>query len=44
MARISTHPISSIIETAERWKRDVENPRGGIRHLISGKGFYEDKK
>ena len=19
---------------------DVENPRGGIRHLIDGKGFY----
>lgn len=27
-----------------RRKGDVENPRGGIRHLIAGKGFYEDKK
>jgi diadenosine tetraphosphate (Ap4A) HIT family hydrolase len=27
-----------------RRKGDVENPRGGIRHLISGKGYYEDKK
>jgi diadenosine tetraphosphate (Ap4A) HIT family hydrolase len=27
-----------------RRKGDVENPRGGIRHLISGKGFYEEKK
>ena len=23
---------------------DVDNPRGGVRHIISGKGFYEDKK
>ena len=23
---------------------DVENPRGGVRHIIAGKGFYEDKK
>ena len=23
-----------------RRKGDVENPRGGIRHLIPGKGFY----
>lgn len=23
---------------------DVENPRGGIRHLIPGKGNYDDKK
>lgn len=27
-----------------RRKGDVENPRGGIRHLIAGKGFYEEKK
>lgn len=27
-----------------RRKGDVENPRGGVRHLIAGKGFYEDKK
>jgi diadenosine tetraphosphate (Ap4A) HIT family hydrolase len=27
-----------------RRKGDVENPRGGVRHIISGKGFYEDKK
>jgi len=27
-----------------RRKGDVENPRGGIRHIIEGKGFYEDKK
>jgi diadenosine tetraphosphate (Ap4A) HIT family hydrolase len=25
-----------------RRKGDVENPRGGVRHLITGKGFYED--
>lgn len=25
-----------------RRQGDVENPKGGIRHLISGKGFYED--
>ena len=23
---------------------DVENPRGGVRHIIAGKGFYEDRK
>ena len=23
---------------------DVENPRGGVRHIIADKGFYEDKK
>ena len=23
---------------------DVENPRGGVRHIIAGKGFYEDKR
>ena len=23
---------------------DVENPRGGVRHIIAGKGFYEEKK
>ena len=27
-----------------RRKGDVENPRGGVRHLIAGKGFYEDNK
>lgn len=27
-----------------RRKGDVENPRGGIRHIIAGKGFYEDKR
>ncbi len=27
-----------------RRKGDVENPRGGVRHLIAGKGFYEEKK
>lgn len=26
-----------------RRKGDVENPRGGIRHVIPGKGFYTDK-
>lgn len=26
-----------------RRKGDVENPRGGVRHIIAGKGFYEDK-
>ncbi len=24
-----------------RRKGDVENPRGGVRHIIAGKGFYE---
>ncbi len=23
---------------------DVENPRGGVSHIIADKGFYEDKK
>ena len=27
-----------------RRKGDVENPRGGVRHIIEGKGYYEDKK
>lgn len=27
-----------------RRKGDVENPRGGVRHIITGKGFYEDTK
>ncbi len=27
-----------------RRKGDVENPRGGVRHIINGKGFYEDKR
>ena len=27
-----------------RRKGDVKNPRGGVRHIIAGKGFYEDKK
>jgi len=28
------------IHLIPRRKGDVENPRGGIRHLIPGKGFY----
>jgi diadenosine tetraphosphate (Ap4A) HIT family hydrolase len=27
-----------------RRKGDVENPRGGVRHVIAGKGHYEDGK
>ena len=27
-----------------RRRGDVENPRGGVRHIIAGKGFYEDTK
>jgi diadenosine tetraphosphate (Ap4A) HIT family hydrolase len=27
-----------------RRRGDVENPRGGVRHVISGKGFYEVKE
>ncbi len=27
-----------------RRKGDVENPRGGVRHIIAGKGHYEDKR
>ena len=27
-----------------RRKGDVENPRGGVRHVITGKGHYEDEK
>jgi diadenosine tetraphosphate (Ap4A) HIT family hydrolase len=27
-----------------RRKGDVENPRGGIRHLIAGKGYYSEDK
>ena len=26
-----------------RRKGDVENPRGGVRHIIPGKGFYQEK-
>ena len=26
-----------------RRKGDVENPRGGVRHIIAGKGYYEEK-
>jgi len=28
------------IHLIPRRKGDVENPRGGVRHLIPGKGFY----
>ena len=28
------------IHLIPRRKGDVENPRGGVRHTISGKGFY----
>ncbi len=27
-----------------RRKGDVENPRGGVRHVIAGKGFYQENK
>jgi len=27
-----------------RRKGDVANPRGGVRHVIAGKGFYEVTK
>ena len=27
-----------------RRRGDVENPRGGVRHVIAGKGFYEVEK
>jgi diadenosine tetraphosphate (Ap4A) HIT family hydrolase len=27
-----------------RRKGDVENPRGGVRHVIAGKGFYKENK
>ena len=27
-----------------RRRGDVENPRGGVRHIIADKGFYEDKR
>lgn len=27
-----------------RRKGDVENPRGGVRHIIAGKGNYEDMR
>ncbi len=27
-----------------RRRGDVENPRGGVRHVIAGKGFYEVKE
>jgi diadenosine tetraphosphate (Ap4A) HIT family hydrolase/5-methylcytosine-specific restriction endonuclease McrA len=26
-----------------RRKGDVENPRGGVRHIIAGKGYYKEK-
>jgi ATP adenylyltransferase len=31
------------IHLIPRRKGDVENPRGGVRHIIPGKGFYTDK-
>jgi ATP adenylyltransferase len=34
----------SHVHLIPRRKGDVENPRGGVRHIIAGKGFYEDKK
>jgi diadenosine tetraphosphate (Ap4A) HIT family hydrolase len=27
-----------------RRKGDVENPRGGVRHIIASKGFYVDNR
>ena len=27
-----------------RRRGDVANPRGGVRHIIADKGFYEDKR
>ncbi len=27
-----------------RRKGDMENPRGGVRRVIAGKGFYEDER
>lgn len=32
------------IHLIPRRKGDVPNPRGGVRHVIPGKGHYEDKK
>ena len=32
------------IHLIPRRKGDVENPRGGIRHLMPGKGYYFEKK
>jgi diadenosine tetraphosphate (Ap4A) HIT family hydrolase len=32
------------IHLIPRRRGDVENPRGGVRHLIPNKGFYDDKK
>jgi len=34
----------SHVHLIPRRKGDVENPRGGVRHVIASKGFYEDKK
>lgn len=28
------------IHVIPRYKGDVDNPRGGVRHVIPGKGFY----
>jgi diadenosine tetraphosphate (Ap4A) HIT family hydrolase len=28
------------IHVIPRYKGDVENPRGGVRHILPGKGFY----
>ena len=33
-----------LLHLIPRRKGDVENPRGGVRHIIAGKGFYEEKK
>ena len=35
---------AKIVEFESKREGDVENPRGGVRHIIAGKGFYEDKK
>ena len=32
------------VHLSPRRKGDVENPRGGVRQIIAGKGYYEDKR
>jgi diadenosine tetraphosphate (Ap4A) HIT family hydrolase len=33
----------SHVHLIPRRKGDVANPRGGVRHIIAGKGYYEDQ-
>ena len=40
----SVYKIGGMPHLIPRRRGDVANPRGGVRHIIADKGFYEDKK